>query len=1060
MAVLWAAGTVYDQSQEIRSARIGADVSAESADPDGPGLESPRGHREVKQGKRRHERDEQSLRAREKSWQPQTVNRRSPNLGPGAGQLQSEEERIQRELEEHRKEARAIEELAIAEFDAASKRDERRRLQKKAAIIRAAGQSDAEESSPGRNKEARSGLTSGSGWSGNPGRRQEPREQRKVLERGEGDDREGEEREGDPGFGEAESDIEGGYAVEDKESEENEDGESGPSYAGSRRYMPPSGDDNLLDGSQAGSGSDSEEGWGRTGDGEGGNETYLLEEHNKFSVSSEVGNVAPAVGEHLILEGYKVIARVKYDVEQQGNTRRRCIGWTGTGDVPRTGDKNSVTFRIFQDSSITWNWTKEYLLDASVSGSGSVDTADRWREPGAMAQITAIPSHGWLFSCWAGDVASESNPLSVRMNRPLEVTAVFEEERRHDGDIMPEPIYITTNAVWGSDRTHYLTAPVIVDNEATLTIEPGALVRSEPAGSLIISRGSKIMAIGTRDEPIVMTDLDDNHMVGAHPSAGTYPYNLPNNGIGGRWGGLILLGNAFVTTDAGEPDVYSPDPSLELELDGYEEMGAFYGGGDDNDGSGELRFVSIRYAGLAPDGKGRAPGLTLAGLGRNTTLENIEVFQCAGDGFSFLGGTVGSKYLQSWLAGGDAFQWNYGYRGKGQFWFGLQGALSSIDEVSDKACDMRGGPGQALLSSCPTIHNATFIGLGAGSGNHGNACLHFSDGSGGRFRNIIAMDFGGAVALIEGSPSNSVYDAADNCYNHYFHDPLYSHVYAGSRILEIEGSFLWNFGFGNAKGLPLDSPLAVEWGAKYDARGPYHGVENGFDLIGSGVMNSYEAGSAESFGPLEQIEFCRQPISIDGNNVYPVSYIDPRIRDRRYIKAGWRASAVDDFFSPVCFQGAFHKYNWADWTTAAKLGILATEGIESGDYELNNPDYFDMEISLDSNLMSFTVDIDSVLEGALVELFVFYRRSDDGKLYFYDFAKGKWHYGGTRSKSMALSDLDLRDILDVSAPYADEGMGNAPLPPDSVVYMWVDLRPNGLCDYPSLGAKHVRVGDF
>jgi hypothetical protein len=1060
MALVWAGGIVYDQYEENRNSRIGAEISTESVDPDSSGLASPYDYWDGndRSAPRAGEKQPRSL---QKSRRNRQVDRQSRTSGPEEEHTESEEERIQRELERHRKEARALEELAISEFDAASKRDERRRQRNKAAIIRAASRADTGERHSGRNKRAGSSRTAGKGGSGNHGRSQEPREQRKVSESGSGQGGKG--TEGDTDSPETETGHGGSYAAAGKQTEEREDCESEASHAASRRYTLLSGDEDSGNGWEPGGGTDTgaEDDPGQAGDtGGGGNETYLLEEHKTFTVYSEVGYVVPAAGEHLILEDYEVAAWVKYDTERVGDTRYRCAGWTGTGDVPGSGNGDSVTFTMSQDSSITWNWTKEYLLDTGVSGSGSVDTADKWCEPGKVMQITAAPSRGWLFSHWSGDVTSESNPLSVRMNRPLEVTAVFEEERPDDGNSAPAPVYMDTDTTWSSGQPHYLSAPVIVRNGATLTIEPGAVIRSEPSGSLVIARGSRIEAMGTREAPIVMTDLHDDHMVGTDPSPGTYPYNLRNNGIGGRWGGLILLGDAFVTTDAGEPDVYSPDPSLELELDGYEDIGAFYGGGDDNDGSGELHFVSIRYAGLAPDGKGRVPGLTLAGVGRNTTVDNVEVFQCAGDGFSFLGGTVGTRYLQSWSAGGDAFHWDYGYRGKGQFWFGLQGILSSIGEVSDKACEMRGGPGQALLSSCPTIHNATFIGLGADSGNQGNTCLHFADGSGGRFRNMIAMDFGGAVALIEGSPSNSIYDASDNCYNSYFHDPLYSHVYAGSRILEIEGSFFWNFGFGNAKGLPLDSAFAGEWGAAYDARGPYHGLETGFDLIESGVMNCYQNGSAGYRSPLKQIEFEQQPVSVHGHEYYPISHIDPRIRDRRYIKAGWRASAVDEFFTPVCFQGAFHKDNWADWTAAAGLGMLATEGINADDYEQTGPDHFVMEIRRDSDFVSFQMDIDSVLEGTLVELFVFYRRSDDGRLYFYDFTTGRWHYRGTRSKAMALGDLELRNILDVRAPDADGGLGASPLPPDSEVHMYIDLRPNGLCDYPWLGAEHERLGDL
>src|SRR5689334_15685093 len=64
---------------------------------------------------------------------------------------------------------------------------------------------------------------------------------------------------------------------------------------------------------------------------------------------------------------------------------------------------------------------------------------------------------------------------------------------------------ITTSQTWHSDTIYYMKGHVFVTNHAELTIEPGTVVVGDTIskGTLIITTGSKIHAIGTPSCPIV-----------------------------------------------------------------------------------------------------------------------------------------------------------------------------------------------------------------------------------------------------------------------------------------------------------------------------------------------------------------------------------------------------------------------------------------------------------------------------------------------------------------------------------------------------------------------------
>jgi hypothetical protein len=66
-------------------------------------------------------------------------------------------------------------------------------------------------------------------------------------------------------------------------------------------------------------------------------------------------------------------------------------------------------------------------------------------------------------------------------------------------------IHITTDETWSG--VIKLDGWVYVDGGATLTIEPGTIIRGTEKSVISVERGAKIMAAGTRSQPIVFTSM-------------------------------------------------------------------------------------------------------------------------------------------------------------------------------------------------------------------------------------------------------------------------------------------------------------------------------------------------------------------------------------------------------------------------------------------------------------------------------------------------------------------------------------------------------------------------
>jgi hypothetical protein len=248
-----------------------------------------------------------------------------------------------------------------------------------------------------------------------------------------------------------------------------------------------------------------------------------------------------------------------------------------------------------------------------------------------------------------------------------------------------------------TEGNHYaLSGAVFVGGDnadsAILTVEPGVVVYGTSGNDyLVVSRGSKIEANGTAALPITFTSNQ-------HVSGGVEDGLV--NGEAGQWGGLVLLGKGNSTKCPQDGSECS------LQVEGVQE-GAVFGGTDDTDNSGTLRYVRVMHGGfeIAPDNE--LNGITFGAVGSGTTLEYLQVHKNADDGVEFFGGAVNAKYLVLTGIQDDSVDWDNGYKGNMQFVL-VKHAADNSDANRGIEGDGDGGDGADF--SNPTVANMTIIG--------------------------------------------------------------------------------------------------------------------------------------------------------------------------------------------------------------------------------------------------------------------------------------------------------------------------------------------------------------
>jgi len=304
------------------------------------------------------------------------------------------------------------------------------------------------------------------------------------------------------------------------------------------------------------------------------------------------------------------------------------------------------------------------------------------------------------------------------------------------------PASITANTTWTADKTYILATqqPTVVKSGATLTIEPGTKIQGEYGSLLMIARGAKILAQGTKDKPIVFTSAQAD-----------------NRKTKGFWGGLLVLGKAPVNNGH-----VGTSPTDEATFEAFPPGNAdgTFGGADKNDDSGVIKYVRIEFAGFPFQTDREFNNLTLCGVGDKTVVDFVQVHGGSDDGIELFGGTVNVKHIVATQNQDDGFDTDNGWVGKAQFVIvqnvdPQSGLDASNGYESDNHAPAPAGtdPVEAVKyfnadpRTLPTVYNVTLVGKFNDAGARGHFAAVFRRGTAGHYFNHIFADFATGIEI-------------------------------------------------------------------------------------------------------------------------------------------------------------------------------------------------------------------------------------------------------------------------------------------------------------------------
>lgn len=274
------------------------------------------------------------------------------------------------------------------------------------------------------------------------------------------------------------------------------------------------------------------------------------------------------------------------------------------------------------------------------------------------------------------------------------------------------------NVTLDPTETYKLTGSFIVKGGGTLTIPAGTVIEATGGTSayIAVAQDAKIYVNGTQDNPVVMTSGS------ANPSAG-------------NWGGLVVCGRA--NTNKGGSDGQTATAEV---------SDLTYGGTNNEDNSGSIRYLRLEYTGATFNGSKEFNGLSLFGVGSGTTVEYVQSFEGGDDGIEFFGGTVNGRYLVSVNSGDDSIDFADGWSGTGEYWYIKGGTHAGIEGSNN------GDDGYATPTTTATLRNLTII----GSGDEG--ALYVKEGGGHwTLENIYVSNFDLGIKI-----KNATSDPAGN----------------------------------------------------------------------------------------------------------------------------------------------------------------------------------------------------------------------------------------------------------------------------------------------------------
>ncbi len=241
-----------------------------------------------------------------------------------------------------------------------------------------------------------------------------------------------------------------------------------------------------------------------------------------------------------------------------------------------------------------------------------------------------------------------------------------------------------------------------------LTIAAGnKLAFLDSADYLLINRGSQIIANGSPSAPIVLSSFTD--LV-----AGTAGANDVS-----QWGGVQINGNG-ITNNCSDTD--RANNTCHVVTEGQPSN---YGGNDNTESSGVLRYVIVKHTGFEVAPGDELNGITFNAVGSGTVVENVQVYSTFDDGLEFFGGAVNVNNVVVLYVRDDSLDYSDGYVGTIEnaliiHWQSDGNRCIEGDNVGEGRTNA-GTPADLAPLTEPTIRNMTCITSNSDVNTHGDS---------------------------------------------------------------------------------------------------------------------------------------------------------------------------------------------------------------------------------------------------------------------------------------------------------------------------------------------------
>lgn len=497
-----------------------------------------------------------------------------------------------------------------------------------------------------------------------------------------------------------------------------------------------------------------------------------------------------------------------------------------------------------------------------------------------------------------------------------------------------DDIYVNTVAQGTSGHPYHLSGQIYVEPGSSLTIDAGVVIASflSDQGALAVCRDADIFVNGTATEPVIMTSAEDvatwaGSVVVGSPVTSITTLGDPKTGTWREscleWGNLTIMGNALTTGSSygGSPITINDEGSIRTNdacpsglnkrameglTAGYTGDGkVLFGGADDNDDSGSINYLSLRYGGKVINLTNELNGLSLGGLGRGTDISHVEIMNNVDDGIEIWGGTVELDHVSIWNIGDDSLDVDQGWRGSASYGLIVQGFSTDDSQgsgVGDNCIETDGAEdSDAQPMTTAMISNFTVVGQPV-DGDGGTA---WRDNARVQYDNCIWTDLGELLVRPDGDDGDgqsgyghngtlSWADTWTTTYNEWIVDASSLVNLCGESLAAVYGAYISQ---------DLDGNLAqITNSVFYNNNHPNAYVEaTARGVLDAGNNNTVEPATS----PIQSV--VRGDAVLRGGKIMlPVEFINPMPT------AGVSA-------------GAFNGCNWlAGWTAADAFGMTDT----------------------------------------------------------------------------------------------------------------------------------------